>query len=244
MTARRSRTRKVSSPPEGRSAILRSIEDALLAWGEFNGKGVSQDVPVSAEEKNAGRRALRLMEDNLWLLSECRNSYGIRFPLGVRLEWLETAKSWPDPTDLGDDETWRTWREAFTRPGPSGQSFISEVVRWRSKENREKPWDDNDTRFILISDAREKYCISLGTPTLAVLGRDHCKPDGEFDYMRKGQRRKVHEKEFVAYANRHAWTVHSVRQAQAFIEASQTPRTRLGKAKQKWDMDWPNSEDQ
>ncbi|MDY0358109.1 MAG: hypothetical protein RBR19_19670 [Sedimentisphaerales bacterium] len=243
MAVRKPKTRKIPPPPQSRSEILCAIGDALREWAKFNGTGSAQAMPISDAEKKVAREALQLMEDNLWLLNECRSKYGIRFPLGVRLNSLETAKSWPDPTDLGDDENWKEWREAFTRPGPSGQSFINEVGRWRSKESREKPWDDNDTQFILISEARQKYCLSLGAPTLAVLGRDHCKPDGEFDFMRRGQRRKVHEQEFVAYADRRGWTRHSMIQAQAFIDASQKPRTRLGKARREWDMDW-NSEDQ
>jgi hypothetical protein len=108
-------------------------------------------------------------------------------------------------------------------------------------ESREKPWDDKKPGFILISEARKKYCDGPMVPTLAVLGRDHCKPDGEFDYMRKGQRRKVHEEQFAACAERYGWTKAAVAKARAFIVASETPRTRQAKLRKRYDMhseDW------
>ena len=105
-----------------------------------------------------------------------------------------------------------------------------------STGGREKPWDNALAGFIFISKARKKYCDGPTVPTLAVLGRDHCKSDGEFDYMRKGQRRKVHEEQFAVYAERQGWTKAAIARAKAFLSASETPRTSQAKLRKQWDM--------
>jgi len=126
-------------------------------------------------------------------------------------------------------------KDEAERPQPANEPQAG------GENGREKPWDAKEPGFILISKAREKYCDGPTAPTLAVLGRDHCRPDGGFDYMRKGQRCKVHEDQFAAYVDRQAWTKAAVAKAKAFIKASETPRTRQAKLKKTYDMhsaDW------
>jgi len=104
---------------------------------------------------------------------------------------------------------------------------------------REKPWDDKLAGFILIAKARTKYCDGPCVPTTRTLGRSHCTPDGEFDYMRNGRRRKVHETQFPAYAERQRWTRASVEGIKAVIEAYENSSQELQeKLKKQWNMDW------
>ncbi len=119
-----------------------------------------------------------------------------------------------------------------------GGTPAANTAQMESKVSREKPWDDNLAGFILISKAREKYCDGPTAPTLPVLGRDHCKPNGEFDYMKNGHRCKVHEEQFAAYVEHQGWTKAAVARAKAFIAASEKPRTRQAKLRKEWDMDW------
>ncbi|MEN6429039.1 MAG: hypothetical protein ABFE13_27135 [Phycisphaerales bacterium] len=104
---------------------------------------------------------------------------------------------------------------------------------------REKPWDNKRVGFILISKARTKYCDGPGVPTTPTLGRTHCRPDGEFDYMKNGHRRKVHETQFAAYAERQRWTKVPVQGIKAIVEAYEDSSQELQeKLKKQWNMDW------
>lgn len=104
---------------------------------------------------------------------------------------------------------------------------------------REKPWDNKLTGFIPISTARTRYCDDSCTPTTPILGRSHCRVDGEFDYMKNGHRRKVHEIQFAAYAERHQWTKAPVQGIKAVVEAyANTPQELQEKLKKQWNMDW------
>ena len=104
---------------------------------------------------------------------------------------------------------------------------------------REKPWDNRLPGFILITQARTKYCLGLCVPTTPTLGRTHCRPDGEFDYMKNGHRRKVHEAQFAAYAQRRRWTKTPVPGIKAIVEAYESTSQELQeKLKKKWNMDW------
>jgi hypothetical protein len=122
-----------------------------------------------------------------------------------------------------------------TKKAPSG-SIESQALL---SNGREKPWNDKLAGFILISRARTKYCDGLGVPTTPTLGRSHCRPDGEFDYMRNGHRRKVHETQFAAYAKRQKWTKAPVEGIKALIEAYENSVQELQeKLKKQWNMDW------
>jgi hypothetical protein len=104
---------------------------------------------------------------------------------------------------------------------------------------REKPWDDKLTGFILIGQARTKYCDGPCVPTAPTLGRRHCRPEGEFDYMKNGPQRKVHETQFAAYAERQRWTKASVEGMRALVEAYDNSTQELQeKLKKRWNMDW------
>lgn len=104
---------------------------------------------------------------------------------------------------------------------------------------REKPWDDTLSGFILIAQARTKYCDGPCVPTTPILGRSHCRPEGEFDYMKNGSKRKVHETQFAAYAERRRWTRASVEAMRAVVDAYENSGQELQeKLKKKWDMDW------
>jgi hypothetical protein len=122
-----------------------------------------------------------------------------------------------------------------TEKAPSG-SVESETLL---SNGREKPWDNKLVGFILISQARTKYCSGPGVPTTPTLGRSHCRPDGEFDYMKSGHRRKVHETQFAAYAERQRWTKAPVEEIKAIIEAYENSAQELQeKLKKQWNMDW------
>lgn len=169
MAARRSMPEKVPSPPQGRSEILRAIAGALTEWGKFATTGTAKDAPVGDEEKEAGRKALQLMEDNLGLLNECMGKYGCGWRLvgafRLRLDWIDTARSWPDSTDLGEEEEWRKWREAFTRAMPDGQSVVSTVRRWADEVEKEGSPPDPISSAVAVKD----YCVSRPTLRRAVV---------------------------------------------------------------------------
>lgn len=104
---------------------------------------------------------------------------------------------------------------------------------------REKPWDNKLVGFILISTARTRYCDDPCAPTAPTLGKSHCRLDGEFDYMQNGHRRKVHETQFAAYAERQRWTKTPVQGTKAITEAYEnTPQELQEKLKKQWNMDW------
>ena len=122
-----------------------------------------------------------------------------------------------------------------TAKAPSG-SVESQALL---SNGREKPWNDRLAGFILISQARTKYCDGPGVPTTPTLGRSHCRPDGEFDYMTNGRRRKVHEIQFAVYAERQKWTKAPVEGIKALAEAYENSAQELQeKLKKQWDMDW------
>jgi len=122
-----------------------------------------------------------------------------------------------------------------TEEAPSGSVESQAIV----SNGREKPWNDKRAGFILISKARTKYCEGPCVPTTPTLSRSHCRPDGEFDYMKNGHRRKVHETQFAAYAERQKWTKASVEGIKALIEAYETSSRELQeKLKKQWNMDW------
>ena len=122
-----------------------------------------------------------------------------------------------------------------TEKAPSG-SVESQAIL---PNGREKPWDDKLAGFMLIAKARTKYCDGPCVPTTPTLGRSHCRPGGEFDYMKNGHRRKVHETQFAAYAERQRWTKASVEGIKALIEAYENSSQELQeKLKKQWNMDW------
>ncbi len=122
-----------------------------------------------------------------------------------------------------------------TEKAPSG-SVESQAIL---SNGREKPWDDKLAGFMLIAKARTKYCDGPCVPTMRTLGRSHCRPDGEFDYMKNGRRRKVQETQFAAYAERQRWTKASVEGIKALIEAYENSTQELQeKLKKQWNMDW------
>jgi hypothetical protein len=122
-----------------------------------------------------------------------------------------------------------------TEKTPSGSVEPQAIL----SNGREKPWDDKLAGFILIAKARTKYCDGPCVPTTPTLGRSHCRPDGEFDYMKNGHRRKVHETQFAAYAERQRWTKASVEGIKALIEAYENSSQELQeKLKKQWNMDW------
>ncbi len=126
-------------------------------------------------------------------------------------------------------------RLTVTEKAPSG-SVESQAIL---SNGREKPWDDKLAGFMLIAKARTKYCDGPCVPTMRTLGRSHCRPDGEFDYMKNGRRRKVHETQFAAYAERQRWTKASVEGIKALIEAYENSAQELQeKLKKQWNMDW------
>jgi len=104
---------------------------------------------------------------------------------------------------------------------------------------REKPWDSRLPGFILISEARTKYCDDSLAPTTPTLGKAHCRPDGAFDYMQNGRRRKVHETQFATYAERQKWTRAPVEAVKPILEAYAGSSQELQeKLRRQWDMDW------
>jgi hypothetical protein len=108
-----------------------------------------------------------------------------------------------------------------------------------ASDGREKPWDNTMAGFILISMARTRYCSGPCAPTTPTLGRSHCRLDGEFDYMQNGRRRKVHETQFAAYAERQRWTQAPMKATKAIVEAYEGSSQELQeKLKKKWNMDW------
>lgn len=125
------------------------------------------------------------------------------------------------------------------------RNWLAANVRAEQPEanGREKPWADVTPGFILISEARTKHCDGPNVPTVGTLGKTHCRPDGEFDYMRKGQRRKVHEEQFAAYAERQGWTRAAVRKADALREAyKNSPQGRQEALRKQWKPEYPDSE--
>ncbi len=126
-------------------------------------------------------------------------------------------------------------RLTATEKAPSGSADSQAIL----SNGREKPWDDKLAGFMLIAKARTKYCDGPCVPTMRTLGRSHCRPDGEFDYMKNGRRRKVHETQFAAYAERQRWTRASVEGIKALIEAYENSVQELQeKLKKRWNMDW------
>jgi len=122
-----------------------------------------------------------------------------------------------------------------TKKAPSG-SVESQAI---FSNGREKPWDNKLVGFILISKARTKYCDGPCAPTAPTLGKSHCRPDGEFDYMKNGQRRKVRETQFAAYAERQRWTKAPMEGIKAITEAYEKSSQELQeKLKKQWNMDW------
>jgi hypothetical protein len=118
---------------------------------------------------------------------------------------------------------------------PSGSGEPPAVL----PDGREKPWDNKLAGFILISEARTRYCDGPRAPTTPTLGRSHCRLDGEFDYMTNGRRRKVHEAQFAAYAERRSWTKAPVQGIKAITEAYEDSSQELQeKLKKQWNMDW------
>jgi len=118
---------------------------------------------------------------------------------------------------------------------PSGSARSQAAVL----DGREKPWDNGLAGFILISEARAKYCAGPCAPTTPTLSRSHCRPDGGFDYMKNGHRRKVHEIQFAAYAERQRWPKASVEGTKAIVEAYEgTSQDLQEKLKKQWNMDW------
>lgn len=176
MTSRRPPTRKIPPAPVSKSGLLHEIAQSLAEWAPFNVKGVPLDVQCGDQAKATGRRALRLMHDSLSLLNECKAKYGCRYPLGLRVDWLQTAASWPDPTDLGEDENWQMWGAAFTWRYPCGRSFIDEVSRWAEAVDKEDPPLDLISSVVAIRD----YWVSRPTLRRAV-AKGHLT-----DYRRKG----------------------------------------------------------
>jgi hypothetical protein len=122
-----------------------------------------------------------------------------------------------------------------TEKAPSGSGESPAIF----SNGREKVWDDKLAGFILLSQARAKYCDGPCAPTARTLGRSHCKPDGEFDYMQNGHRRKVRETQFAAYAGRRRWTRASAGGIKALLEAYENSAQELQeKLKKQWNMDW------
>jgi hypothetical protein len=122
-----------------------------------------------------------------------------------------------------------------TQKAPSGEGESQAIP----SNGREKPWDNKLVGFIMISKARTKYCDGPCAPTTPTLGRSHCRPDGEFDYMKNGHRRKVHETQFAAYAERQRWTKAPVQGIKAIVEAYEENSQELQeKLKEQWNMDW------
>ena len=122
-----------------------------------------------------------------------------------------------------------------TRKAPSGSGEPQAILA----NGREKPWDNRLAGFILLSTARTRYCDGPCAPTTPILGRSHCRVDGEFDYMKNGHRHKVHETQFAAYAERQRWTKAPVQGIKAIVEAYQnSPQELQEKLKKQWNMDW------
>ena len=134
-------------------------------------------------------------------------------------------------------EQWFLTAAELTATGkaPSGSAESQALL----SNGREKAWDGKLAGFILIAKARTKYCDGPGGPTTRTLGRSYCTPDGAFDYMKNGHRRKVQETQFAAYAERQRWTRASVEGIKAVIEAYENSSQGLQeKLKKQWNMDW------
>ena len=137
-------------------------------------------------------------------------------------------------------ELQRTWQRVQHLPKPAPAP--SPAVK-NEGESREIPWDDDRADFILISQAQRDYCDGINVPSLGTLGRSYCKPDGEFDYMKKGQRRKVHKAQFKAFADSQGWTKEAIQKAKMLTKVWETSpegqRERQRKQlRKKYDMNW------
>jgi len=116
---------------------LHEIADALKKWGEYNEEVTNASEWGTPEAKQIIRKAMTLLVDNLALLNECKNKYGLHGLLQQCFANIGQAASWPKTKDLGDC---RGWCQEFTkRPLWEGErrSFADECVRYANEVGKE-----------------------------------------------------------------------------------------------------------
>jgi len=125
---------------------LHEIADALGKWGKYNEKVTNAAEWNTPEAKQIIRNAITLLVDNLGLLNECKNKYGLHGFLKQCFTNIEQAASWPKTKDFGD---YQGWRQDFTeRPLWEGEkrSFADECVRYANEVDKETEQENKGTK--------------------------------------------------------------------------------------------------
>jgi len=71
----------------------------------------------------------------------------------------------------------------------------------KDNESKEVPWSDDDSNYMLNSEAIVKFTNSK--MSLSKLTKDLKNPNNEIHHMQKGRRCKVHIGDFIKYAKQH-----------------------------------------
>ncbi len=120
---------------------LHEIADALEEWGKYSEKVTNAAQWRTPEAKLIIRQAITLLVDNLVLLNECKNQYGLHSPLQQCFLGIEQVASLPQTTDFGD---YRGWTRDFTERhlwGGEKRSLADECIRYANKVDRETQQD-------------------------------------------------------------------------------------------------------
>jgi hypothetical protein len=107
---------------------------------------------------------------------------------------------------------------AVTPDTPTGNGAKAEGNSDKTANARTLPWEESRKGFIRLGVAKERYCTSgIAPKSLGTLSKK-CKPDGEFDYMRKpGKGVRVDEQQFAAWAAGEMYTLESVQAARPLL---------------------------